>query len=161
MALLGDKRTIYPTVREWKPYFCKPFELDNTNLVANGGDIESIKFWDETKPEFLVTSDACAGKDIGIQCMSNTNNDFKVTYKDGATYTPISAHSGGGDFTTENKTGDWLPIAEGVYVKFSSFSGAANIDDGDRLVMHIPDINDRRWEKVYFGGYIPYLDLPS
>ena len=113
-----------------------------------------------------MTSDACAGRDIGLQCVSSTVNDFLITYRTssefGDTYNPIGAHwNGGGYFTTEDATGDWLPIAEGVYVKFSSFSGAANIDEGDRLVMHIPDINDSRWEKVYFGGYTTYLDLPS
>ena len=81
MALAGLKNILYPTIREWKPYSCKPFELYTTNLVANGGDIYSTKRWDETKPEFLVTSDACAGRDIGLQCVSSTVNDFLITYR--------------------------------------------------------------------------------
>ena len=147
---LSLEQHLAPRARKWKPYVCEPFEIIPTRNTA----------WGEPAPTILITDDACAGKTIILICTHSIDHTFNIL---------LGPPDSGGITVTDGVTAyldlndtpnEYFPLAEGVYVKFGSFSGAYDLEVFDSITINVPDKDDSRWKRTYFGGYMTYMDIP-
>ena len=150
-------------IRNWRNYYIKPFELNN-DPSASDTDVARALNWDANNPSMKITSDFAAGLDLGVQLVSAAGSVMSYWNYLNAASLGAALDGSALNYNMTSPAGtaaghdDWFATAApGCHMNFNDIS---NADSGDIFAFKIPGEDDPRMQRIYFGGYICYVDVP-